>query len=321
MIYNQEEIYKNAALSGLIGFAILKLIGTLFSFIEVAQEINLYSFLNIAYPLNLEEFLNFLSSFRFYKNFKFFQFEIQDANLTLASNKESSRNLSNNERIILSKGISFSFLNNCSSTLILIFMIPSIILILSKILGFYLRTKGIQNSLSTSFKMDTLFFKVWSKRNFILIKSFFILFMASLQEMHLFTMLQFLKYKNESSFNNVNLIFSIVWLIIELLIFLYAVRAFILIAPEIIPFIFRGKQRKLRRPTREENKNNFPFLFEPFLREDALGITYFFFKFIKKMALTTIYIFLGEEIEEIIWAIIILYFLSYLYLRVVEPQP
>jgi hypothetical protein len=340
MVSAQKQTLTYTTVSSIVGFGILRIFGSLFNFIEVAQEVNLYSFISISYPLNLEEFLDFLSNFRFYKNFKFFQFE-----------KNATGNYSdpNTINVFQKKGIAPSFLSNSLSTLLIIFIVPLLLIFFFKIIGIVFKKKlligGTEIPPDEKIKAGNHYFLdiikgLWINRRIILLGVMFSLYLGSLQEMQLFAIIQLFNFQFETSQQKINIISSVLWLFFELLVLIYVARSFLkanqsesILKRNFFSFCCSRKKNKqqltkdapslIKNNTPpisiEQKKDFYPFLFGSFLKEDYRGMSFIFYRIIKKLILPTIYAIFSENINDSLHYLLILYFCSFIYLRVTQP--
>ena len=139
--------------------------------------------------------------------------------------------------------------------------------------------------------------KFWNKKDIILLNLIFSLLTGSLQEIQMFFALQMINISFSSTYNKISFACAIIWICYEVAILLYLSKIFLSLNPDVAEKInikkklstFRAKtktsQPKLqsKKAYTELEKEKFSFLFGQLIKENERGMSYFFYKLLKKM--------------------------------------
>jgi hypothetical protein len=312
--------------------------GFFFNLVEVAQEINLYAYLNSNKPLNLEDLLKFFTNFRFFEHFSIFKKLNIPQNRTRNRSKLFDASDQIPPPIFEAEGFSSSFLSNASSVLLLVIISPLGILLILKLTDRIIARRNRSRSIireeenSNPHPVNKFLRDLWSRKDIILVNIIFLLLLGSIQEIQFFFALQIINISFSNPLNILSFICSLIWVIYQVVLIYFLTKVFFTLNPQITNRISLLKKKIIFAKSEETNtyvkkniqipqklKEKFSFFFGKMMKENHRGTSYIFFRIFKKMILPLIHVIFHQNVDDVIFYLILFYFCSFLYLRLVRP--
>ncbi len=338
IVESQKSNFNYATLSSGIGLSSLNLFGFFFNLVEVAQEINLYAYLNSNKPLNLEDLLNFFTNFRFFEHVSIFKKIIIPQNRTRNRSKLFNASDQIPPPIFEARGFSSSFLSNASSVLLLVIISPLGILLILKLTDRIIARRNMTRYItreqenSNHHPVNKFFRELWSRKDIILVNIIFWLLLGSIQEIQFFFALQIINVDFSDPLNILSFLCSLIWVVYQVAIIYFLSKVFFTLNPHIVKRISSVKKKLtfvktegtntyLKKSTQipQKLKEKFSFFFGEMMKENHRGTSYIFFRIFKKMILPLIHVIFHKNVDDVVLYLILFYFCSFLYLRLVRP--